>query len=309
MAKNEFDFGSTQNQFPEVGRSQIQYPLDPISGSAVLKYLEGRKVTIGGTLNLKDNDITNVGDITLDSLTADDISIAINSDVFTANGTGFVFGHASQLNVNGIGEVQILGTSEGTDSHLILANFSTGNTSNARFSFLKSATSTIGDSVLLVDNELLGEMRWMVADGTNFTTTAAKIQAEVDDASPAANQVGSAIVFYTAPGSSNDDIAEVMRLTAAGDVGIGLGAPLGQLHVEQASTSGAQPVLFLDQSDISEEFIRLIGTSTNASLTTSIVEEAAVTTATREGFLKVFVQDDGNQITDQAYFIPIFTLA
>ena len=51
------------------------------------------------------------------------------------------------------------------------------------------------------------------------------------------------------------------------------------------------------------------GSAAAATLTQTIVAEADVTTATRQGFVKVYVQDDGNQITDQAYFMPIFTLA
>jgi len=77
----------------------------------------------------------------------------------------------------------------------------------------------------------------------------------------------------------------------------------------QSSSSGAQPVLYLDQADVSEEFIHFVGTAAAATLTQSIVAEADVTTATRQGFLKTYVQDDGNQITDQDYFVAIYTLA
>lgn len=81
------------------------------------------------------------------------------------------------------------------------------------------------------------------------------------------------------------------------------------LDVEQESLTGATPVLQLDQSDISEEFIKLIGSAGSGILTQSIVAEADVTTATRQGFIKISVQDDGNQITDQSYYLPIFTLS
>ena len=46
-----------------------------------------------------------------------------------------------------------------------------------------------------------------------------------------------------------------MVIKATGRIAIGLKAPLAQLHVDQASTSGAIPVLTLDQADLSEEFI------------------------------------------------------
>lgn len=45
-----------------------------------------------------------------------------------------------------------------------------------------------------------------------------------------------------------------------GNVGVGLQAPLARLHVDQASTTAAIPVLTLDQADISEELIEFVST-------------------------------------------------
>jgi len=91
-------------------------------------------------------------------------------------------------------------------------------------------------------------------------------------------------------------------------IGIGTSSLAARLHVDQFSNTGAQPVLALDQADVSEEFIRFIGTAANGVLTQSIVNDDDVTTATLQGWAKVYVQDDGNQITDQAYFMPLFTI-
>lgn len=90
-----------------------------------------------------------------------------------------------------------------------------------------------------------------------------------------------------------------------------LGAPVttGVATIEQTNSTGALPTIALTQDDVSEEFIRFTGQAANANLTQSIVAEADVTTATRAGFVKVNVQDEGNQITDGDYFMPIFTLA
>lgn len=41
----------------------------------------------------------------------------------------------------------------------------------------------------------------------------------------------------------------------SGGVGIGLSSSSGMLHVDQASATGAKPVLYLDQADVSEEMI------------------------------------------------------
>lgn len=103
--------------------------------------------------------------------------------------------------------------------------------------------------------------------------------------------------------------SEKARIESDGDMGVGSNSPSAQLHVDQTSTTGAQPVLLLDQADVSEEFIRFIGSAANGTLTQSIVDEGDQGGETREGWLKVYVQDDGNQITDQAYFIPIYSLS
>jgi len=47
---------------------------------------------------------------------------------------------------------------------------------------------------------------------------------------------------------------------SGGNVGIGTTGPTAQLHVDQSSTTGAIPVLLLDQADLSEEFIEFTST-------------------------------------------------
>jgi len=73
-------------------------------------------------------------------------------------------------------------------------------------------------------------------------------------------------VTQSSSGSSN-----ILRLRSAstdrmvvldnGDVGIGTNAPTAALHIDQESSSGAVPVLKLDQADIDDTFIDFIGTS------------------------------------------------
>jgi len=61
-------------------------------------------------------------------------------------------------------------------------------------------------------------------------------------------------------------------LDTSGDMLIGAGSASGQLHVDQSSTSGAQPVLYLDQADVSEEFIRFQATAGDSNaVSTNIV--------------------------------------
>jgi len=84
-------------------------------------------------------------------------------------------------------------------------------------------------------------------------------------------------LFYTGAGTSNIAMrtykstasilfgagtgVEDMRIDSTGRVGIQVTGPAGQLHVDQASTTGAIPVLILDQADVSEGFINFIGSN------------------------------------------------
>ncbi len=121
-------------------------------------------------------------------------------------------------------------------------------------------------------------------------------------------------LYMTSPtgGVSNYGIYQIGSAYNVFSGRCGLGgviAPAAQIHVDQSSTTGAIPVLTLDQGDISEEFIRFIGTAADDVITQSIVAAADVGVATIAGYIRIYVQDDGNQITDQAYYVPIYTLA
>jgi len=56
---------------------------------------------------------------------------------------------------------------------------------------------------------------------------------------------------------------------STGNLGIAIAVPTGKLHVDQASASGAMPVVRLDQGDVDDSFIDFIGTS-GADTTSSI---------------------------------------
>ena len=64
-----------------------------------------------------------------------------------------------------------------------------------------------------------------------------------------------------------------------GNVGIGLTNPTGgRLHIDQSNSSGAVPVLCLDQGDIDDSFINFIGTSAadgSRSISTDTTEDSA----------------------------------
>jgi len=92
-------------------------------------------------------------------------------------------------------------------------------------------------------------------------------------------------------------------------IGINTDAPATLLDVQQTSTTAALPVVSITQDDTDEPFMKFIGTAAAADLTRNIVNVADVTTATLAGYVKIEIDDKGNQITDQDYFQPVYTLA
>lgn len=91
-------------------------------------------------------------------------------------------------------------------------------------------------------------------------------------------------------------------------VGIGIAAPLAKLHVDQSSTSGAKPVLTVDQADVSEEFIHFIGESTTDNSQSLIDAADLEDPGAIAGWLKIKITDvqATNPITDGIYWIPFY---
>ena len=79
-------------------------------------------------------------------------------------------------------------------------------------------------------------------------------------------------------------ISTLMIITSAGNVGIGTESPTAQLHIDQASSSGAIPVLKLDQADVDDSFIDFIGT-TASDQTKSLSTDTSVGALT--GHIKI----------------------
>jgi len=163
-------------------------------------------------------------------------------------------------------------------------------TSEAKFRFFRETNTT-------------GQVSIQLLKGDNSTTVIHQI---LCNGTTAFNEQGDDIDFKI----EGDNFVNLVYVDASADaVGINTNSPGAQLHIDQSSTTGAKPVATFDQADVSEEFLRFIGTAAAATLTQSIVAEGDVNTATRAVWLKVYIQDDGNQVTDQAYFVPGYTLA
>ena len=81
------------------------------------------------------------------------------------------------------------------------------------------------------------------------------------------------------------------------------------LFVDQTSTTGAKPCFEMEQRDVDEAFIKFEGEAASGVLTRSLVAVGDVATFTVAGYTKIEVEDDGNQVADQAYYRPFGTLA
>jgi len=127
-----------------------------------------------------------------------------------------------------------------------------------KINFGKSRAATIGSYDIVLDNDTLGEITAYGADGGDMANAGASIVFEVDG-TPGVNDIPGRILFNTATGGV---LTERVQIDSGGLVGVGISSSLaGQIHVDQASASGAIPVLTLDQGDIDDTFINLIGTS------------------------------------------------
>ena len=119
-----------------------------------------------------------------------------------------MIGHTGQAAATGMfslqPELQVLGTA-GNDGSMLLATFSTTDTTKSTLNFLKSGHATIGSNTIVANAEDVGGILWHVSNGANFTNTVAQILVEMSgtiesDKTPANLQfwtTGAAAIFPT----------------------------------------------------------------------------------------------------------------
>jgi hypothetical protein len=78
--------------------------------------------------------------------------------------------------------------------------------------------------------------------------------------------------------------------------------------LHQANAAGAKPVLLVKQSDVSEEFISFVGTSTTDASQSLVDAADRPTAAAVVGWLKIYVEDlaSSGAITDGFYYVPFY---
>lgn len=120
---------------------------------------------------------------------------------------------------------------------------------------------------------------------------------------------------YFAISSSDDGGGEgvpdgdIFIVDENGRIGINVENPATPLHVDQTSSSAALPVITVDQADVDEAFAKFIGSSASGNLTRSFVDYGDEGSSTQEGWLKIEIDDVGNQVADGDYYIPFYSLS
>lgn len=207
-------------------------------------------------------DISITGDLTVDT---DTLFVDASTDTVivgtTSRRTDFYTGSLTAA-------MQVEGTSFNSSSLSLTANGS-----NAYpLLYMGRSRGSSGGVTIVQDGDIVAAIVAQGADGTTMMR-AVEIEFKVDG-TPAANDMPGEMIIKTNNGSTNT--VEAMRIKSNQRISMGgVDTPLGLLHIDQASSSGAIPVLFLDQGDIDQPLISFNGnvaasnTSTISSLTTS----------------------------------------
>ena len=163
---------------------------------------------------------------------------------------------------------------------------------------LQLTKSWAGDVPATVDGLDLGDL----GDSGETTLRVIRIRSQT--------LAGTTTIAISQEGASAVGVASTRahnRLAA--DTMVGADAlPLGVVHIDQTSTTGAKPVLLLDQADVDEDFLSLDGTSVTTSADATLVEEAEVATpGALTGWFKVHVKDNrAGGIAEADYYIQLY---
>ena len=95
--------------------------------------------------------------------------------------------------------------------------------------FARSVGGTVGSVTAVVNNTVLGGIRFAGADGTDLRSAGAEIFAAVDG-TPGSNDMPGRLVFSTTSDGASSP-TERLRITSAGNVGIGTTSPSSKLDV------------------------------------------------------------------------------
>lgn len=154
-------------------------------------------------------------------------------DSANPDATPFVVDASGNVGIGTSNPTQPLHAS-GTSFGAIVDRYATASTSGPGISFRRSNNATAGAQGIVASGDYLGRIIFSGSDGTNFID-AAQIRATVNG-NPGTNDMPGSLIFETtADGASTP--TERMRITSAGNVGIGTSNPGAVLHIERDAAS------------------------------------------------------------------------
>lgn len=167
-------------------------------------------------------------------------------DSTNPDATPFVVSSSGQLfigkmsNVPGLRTIEIVANGSSADANN--GNISSSRSSDETFGVIFSQSKTRGTSeipIIVQSNDNLGSFVWSGYDGVS-QIGASRISSDVDG-SPGTNSMPGRLVFSTTTNGATSP-SERMRITSAGNVGIGTAAPSASclLHLS-STTSGFRP--------------------------------------------------------------------
>ena len=142
--------------------------------------------------------------------------------------------------------LQIEGTTVNTSSVSLINN--QASTGGPNLSFTKTRGTSTGAVTTVADGDILGNIKFCGADGTDIENFTANIKAIVNG-TVAGDQIPTDLVFETSPTGSGSR-TERLRITSAGNVGINTEIPSATLEVSDIGSTG--PLILLNGASSTE---------------------------------------------------------
>jgi sugar lactone lactonase YvrE len=138
--------------------------------------------------------------------------------------------------------LNLIETTNATLGLAIVRNSS--DTAGAIISLGKSKGATIGSTTAVINNDILGEIRFAGADNTDVVTNAVTITAQVDG-TPGSSVMPGRLVFSTTASGSGSPTPR-MTITSSGLVGVGTSSPSTLLHLSGSATTAIARIASVD---------------------------------------------------------------
>ena len=157
-------------------------------------------------------------------------------------------------------KLQIEGTGATSASQTIIRN--SNSIDPPYFIFGKSRGTSNGSNTIVQNNDTLGRIRWMGADGSDMASAAAEINCIVNG-TPGSNDMPGALIFSTTSDGAAST-TERMRIDSAGNVGLGgETTPQTLLHVKGTNNSAGDLYTQVGPGNCPSITIQNAGTTNN----------------------------------------------